>query len=98
MTKSSCGNGLQVGMCLACSRTQKFGWPSVERGRSVVGHDLHAVGGSQVMRDLGRSLDFLPSTMGSQLQVWRRSVKFEISLVMKQGEKAPGASSPAEIH
>lgn len=72
-------------------------WPSVEKGRSVVGHDLHAVGGSQVMWGLGRSLGFLPSTMGSQLQVWRRSVKFEISLVMKQGEKAPGASNPAEI-
>lgn len=66
--------------------------PSLE---NIVGHDVHVVGGGQVVWGLVRSLDFLPSTMGSHREVWRRSMK--TSLAVKQGEQAPGASDPAEV-
>lgn len=69
--------------------------PTLESGRNIVGHDVQAVGGGHVMWGLVRSLDFLPSTMGSHRKVWRRSVK--TSLAVKQGEQAPGASDPAEV-
>lgn len=82
---------------MACSRTLKPGAAKLEVWEERVGHDVQAVGGGQGLWVLVRSLNFLPSTMGSHLKVWRRNVKSEISLAMKQGEKAPQASNPAEV-
>lgn len=67
--------------------------PSLKCGKSVVGHDVQAVGGGQVLWGLVRSLDFLPSTMGSHPKVWRRSVKSEISLAMKRRQGSTGKQS-----